>query len=465
MSKPKFKNQYVNAREENRTIIIDYNKILGRDDLEDKSTYVINRRSFYKILDFIADDIDYIIKHNEKLSLTLLSIRLNIYSETEKYNKKMFYDDLLEIVNDESIKETISEFVESSYTLNLDDVKKKNVIKELQLTDEVNKIYLKSAMMMRLLLPVLCDYKMHGKNDTIFLNIFKDCIRSFNDGKENALNKLYKIIFSRIFQTKYSDKVMWRFLKNISLDPHLFTTKVFKSIIKIILPKLEHNTSSISYLDVVIRRKLNFEFTFNHPISYKSIRANNTNDDLDDKDKLEINSSLLRSDEGLLVLNNCSIKREIRLIVKKYNISEEDVETFRKEVGLNTIQEKLLNIYYSNKFEIVCNDTNRIYLILGMIKGLEEQGFRLLPVLLESRLDEFERRVNSRKKLIEKVVSSNKYKKLLKDYVNISNILAKNNSILSLITIKNNKFIHKGEEVNIEMEILSDEILDLLILI
>lgn len=458
--------QNVFCNEDTRDIIIRYDKLLGREDVADKNIYTINRRSYYKILPLIANDINYVISRHEKLIYDMLSIRIRIYGEKESYTELDFYNDLEDIVNDKDLLGIIEEYIDSSYTLNLNCVERRNVNEELQLTDDVNKILLKSSVMMRLLIPILCDYKYHDKKDIIFLNIFKKCIKVFSNDTENALNKLYKIIYSRIFQTKYSDVVIWKYLKNLTSDPQLFTTRVFKSIIKSILPKLENNKSCISFLDVVIRQKLHFEFTYNHPMSFKAIKVTSSDsDDLDEREKMEINSNLLKGDEGILMINRCSIFQEIKEIKKTFNVSHDDIELFKTKTKINSIHFKLLELYYSDKFSIVCDNEEMIYLTLGMYNDLILKGFSLIPKILLSKIDERERRINSRRKLIEKVISSQKYKNVLKKYIPIRNIMDKNNAILSLTTIKNNKFIYDGEELVIEMEILNEELLDLLFLI
>jgi len=389
-------------------------------------------------------------------------------TDKEKYSYMDFYKDIEKLfLNNELLIKVIGDIVEEEYTLNLNEMSKgKNINVELQVTDELNKIYLKSSILMRILIPLLCDF--NGDDDTterLIYDIFTEIIKRFDSNSTSALNKLYKIIYSRVFQTKYSDVVIWTYLKNMSVDLMIIIKRYYKVVIKNIFPKIKHNTSVISYLDVVIKQKLKFLFTYKYPISYKPLRAETTDDDeLSEQERMEIN--LLRNDQGMSIINEMSIIQEISKIKKKYTITDSIIKDFINGRQLNSIQIYLVRIYYSNKITINSNKKDIFYLLYGMKRDLEEMNFSIIPQILDCAIAPNIRKMNNRKKLVEKVVSSEKYIYLLKNYLPIKNILDKNNVILSLMTIKNSKFLNKdNEEIDFSTEHLAEEILDLLLFI
>lgn len=459
---------YASFSETERIISVAFDELFDRDDIAHMNDFKINKRSYYKSLDLITDDLNLILREYNDLAYSLLEIRYSIFSNKDSYTYMDFYQDIERLfLGNEKLLEVISNIVENEYTLNLNENsgdKKINI--ELQVTDELNKIYLKSAILMRILIPILCDFNTDDKTaDTLMYDIFTNIIKRFDNNGESALNKLYKIIYSRVYRTQYSDVVIWTYLKNMSKDLMIIIKEYYRVIIKNIFPKIKHDTSVISYLDVVIKHKLKYLFTYNYPISYKPLRAETTDDEeLSEQERMEIN--LLRTDQGMSIINECSIRQEINRIIKKYNVTKEEIQSFTNGRQLNSVQIHLVKIYYSNKIKINSNKNDIFYLMYGMVKELEEMNFSVIPQILTCSVANNVRKMNNRKKLVEKIVGSEKYEYLLKSYLPIKSILDKNNVILSLMTIKNSKFLDTdGSELDFTTEILAEELLDLLLYI
>jgi hypothetical protein len=461
-------NKYVKFNNQTRTISIAFDKLFNRDDISHMNNFAINKRSYYNCLDLISDDINLVLNRHHDFAYSLLEIRYNMITEKENYTYMNFFQDIERLfLNNEALIQVITDIVDEEYSLNLNKMSEgKNINVELQVTDELNKIYLKSSILMRLLIPLLCDF--NGDDETtesLIYDIFTEIIKKFDGDSTSALNKLYKIIYSRVFQTKYSDVVIWTYLKNMSVDLMIIIKRYYKVVIKNIFPKIKHNTSVISYLDVVVKQKLKFLFTYKYPISYKPLRAETTDDDeLSEQERMEIN--LLRNDQGMSIINEMSIMQEISKIKKKYKVTEQDMKDFINGRQLNSIQIYLIKIYYSNKITINSNKRDIFYLLYGMKRDLEEMNFNIIPEILDCSIAQNVRKMNNRKKLVEKVISSEKYTYLLKNYLPIRNILDKNNVILSLMTIKNSKFMSREkEEIEFSTEHLAEEVLDLLLYI
>lgn len=458
---------YVSFDEQARDINIAFDKLFGRDDISHMNNFSINKRSYYNCLDQISDDLNLVLNKYNDLAYSLLEIRYNMATK-ENYTHMEFYSDIERLfIKNEKLLNVISDIVEEEYDLDLNQASKgKKINIELQVTDNLNKIYLKSSVLMRILIPILCDFNCDDDiNEVLVYDIFKEVIKSFDDGKKNALNKLYKIIYSRVFETKYSDVVIWTYLKNMSTDLMIIVKDYFKVIIKKIFPKLKHNSSVISYLDVVIKQKLKYLFTFKYPISYKPLKAETTDDEeLSEQERMEIN--LLRNDQGNSIINECSIKQEIVKIKKKYNVTDEVMKEFINGRELNSIQIYLVKIYYSNKFKVNSNKNDIFYLLYGMTRELGEMNFSIIPEILSCAIAPNVRKMNNRKKLVDKIIHSDKYSYLLKSYLPIKNILDKNNVILQLMTIKNAKFMNKeNKEVDFSTDHLAEEVLDMLLCI
>jgi hypothetical protein len=459
---------YVTFDEKNRIIKVAFDKLFNREDIAHMNNFIINKRSYYNCLDLISEDINLILNSYTDFAYSLLEIRYNMATKKDKYSYMEFYKDIERLfLENEELIQAISDIVDKEYTLELDeDSNGKKINVELQVTDELNKVYLKSSIMMRLLIPLMCDYNSDDDTkESLIYDIFTEIIKRFDNNSTSALNKLYKIIYSRVYQTKYSDVVIWTYLKNMSVDLQIIIKKYYKVVIKNIFPKIKHDTSVISYLDVVIKQKLKFLFTYKYPISYKPLRAETTDDEeLSEQEKMEIN--LLRNDQGVSIINEMSIMQEIARIKKKYNVTNEVINKFINGRQLNSIQIYLIKIYYSNKFRINSDKRDIFYLLYGMMKDLEEMNFNVIPKILRCSIAQNVRKMNNRKKLVEKIINSEKYTYLLRNYLPITNILDKNNVILSLMTIKNSKFLNdKNEEVEFGTEELAEEVLDLLLYI
>lgn len=440
------KQKYCHYNLEKKFIIIEMDKIFGRPDIAYMNTFKINKRSYYKILHLIEKDYNIIIDNYPEFLLSLLEVK---YANNIEKNTDLVVSKINEIIEDEKLYEFIDKYVEENYTLNLDkyiNVNDKNA--EYAINDDKNKIILKTSMVARLLIPLLCETSLN-ESDVYFL--FTKVMRKFDNDSLHTVQKLYKFIKLRIDRTIYSDKVIWKYLKVHSIDPTIFIRELTKSLTVNIITKLDHNKSAVSYLDVVIKEKVKFAFTYNYPINIKSIKS--SDQEFEEKEKLEIH--MLKHDEGELLLHKVSIEHEVS------NIEIPEEYKYLVEIH-NPYTSKFLSIYYSDKFDsIFATPEQRAKLILKMKAELIERGYEVIPEILTSEIVKNEKRLNNRKKLNEKIISSEKYMDFLHKYKDTLNLIEKNNPILQLITVKNNKFVHNGEEIELPLEELSGEILDL----
>lgn len=463
------KMQYTNHETsfDNRSIIIPFDKLFNRQDVVDFNKITLNRRAYYNQTELIANDYSFLLNDNCPLAYDLLGLLFELKIENDNMSLEQFEKRIEEFIdkNKVNLVDKISNLIEDTYTLDLDGNVASNVNVELQITDAINKVFLKGAILIRFIIPLICLFEKNCDEDIEqikFYRLFTTCFKKFNTTNEPnaAINKLYKLVFSRIIRTKYSDRVIWNYLKNRGLDPATASTEITKNIVLTVIPKTSPNTSIVSFLDVVIREKIKYLFTYNYGLSYKPIRVN-SDKELEDKEKIEIHQ--LKMDEGKHLLNNRSINKECNRIMNTYEITEELIEYIAENI--NSIQLVILQNYYK-RYSINSQDKRtKAILILGLHCKLQEMNMPLLSCVLVSELNTTQKRMSSRKKMVEKIMASDKYIDTLHKYSTILSVLEKNNAIKALIDIRNNYFIFNGEELELPVELFSVEIMRFLSLV
>lgn len=465
------KTEYVSYDQDEKILSIDFNSLLNRTDQNHNGVIKINQRAFYGIMDLVTLDLNDIFKRYEEFALIYNETKFFISLDNRNGNltpKKLMFHLKSRIINDKKLISIIDELIEEEYTLDLDSNKnvKGNVNTELQVTDYINKVLIKGSVLMRLLIPLICildfEKKSNGNPSENFkYNLFYKCIIVFDDNKNNSLNKLEKVIKSRVKRTKYSDVVIWEYLRNLGFDTDIVSRQILKAVTAAIIPKLTRNKSSISYLDVVIKDKLRFIFTYDYPINYKTIKINSDGEGLEEKEKIEIN--LLKADEGVYMLNLCSIKLKVKEFEERYSFSEEQITNMERK--LNGAHKILLSTYF-NKIDIApASKRQKAILSLGMIEDLKDKNFKIFPAILNSTLDDSIKKMN-KKKTIEKITKTKEYEKVLESYVAVLSVIIKQNPIIKMITMKNYRFVDDdNREIDINIDEFAIEVLDLISLI
>ena len=96
---------------------------------------------------------------------------------------------------------------------------------------------------------------------------------------------------------------------------------------------------------------------------------------------------------------------------------------------------------------------------------LDKKIFHLIPKIIYA--EEKATKMNNKKKIIGKLSDSTKYKLLLEKYDSIKNIINNNNFVYDIIIkLKSKQFIDpiSGEEIDIDLDLINEEILDFLFL-
>lgn len=434
-------------------ITVRFDLIFGTDDISHLNVYQIKKRKFYKVLPIVVRDMEYIIHNYEEISPLLLNIRIKTYDDT-KYTDDEFIKDVEGIYKNDEIQSIIEDYIDSTYSISLVSNIPKKINTDLQITDKINKLLLRSAMMIRIVLPIICDYTRAYdiESERLFTQIFKDIIKYTSGNSDVVLNKLNKIISSRIYQTRYSDIVIWNYLKNMSIDMNLLIVEIYNTIIKAIICKIEPNTSTINFLDVVIKNKIDFKFTYNYPIYFKSIKIDQSDDEIDEKDKMEIMIFVSNTDDGEYLINKATVNK----ICDKGCFTKAEINEFKEKYlnnnYMNEVQKYVLKLYYNSTFQFkIATEEQRVILLMIMIKELECQGFVLLNQMMKARILDTNVYTSPRK-ISTKVLRSNEFKKLSKKYLLVQDVFMKDNSLSNLTSFKNYEYELDGKRLEIDYE-------------
>jgi hypothetical protein len=466
-----------------KDIKISFDEIFNQSELSIMNIFMLHKkRNFANIGEKIAETLDYVFRYSPDIAINYLEIKFKIVNEGTNYSEEEFTKNILDKIFTESTISVINDYVESHYNISLDEKTKQteNVNEELQFTDCHAKIILKVSMAMRVVIPLITDYLAEidlRKSENLFLSIFGGLFTIFGEKDIDVLSKLHKLIYSRIISTEYSDKIIWNYLRNINIDPHSLTRSFFKKIIVNIIPKLEDDRNIISFLHVVLKNLIKFQFTVNFPISYKPLNLNQTDSEgLSEFDKLEIN--MVRLDEGTIVIKRSSIAESIQFLKKKLGVSlrEGELEYYKERILINKIQTNLMFLFYAQYVgaynnSLNCNFDEYITLCIMMKKWLDKNNFPVLSKYITAVPDKYmERSTINKKRFIQQLIGSKKYERLFNEKYKfiIPNLIDSGTLIKLIATLKTNKFYHipdfesKDDALCIideRIEAISDEIL------
>ena len=183
--------------------------------------------------------------------------------------------------------------------------------KELQFTNEHSKMLLRISFGIKVLLPLILEYNAAHPGlsyEDIYLKAIEPCFDCDpQSGEIDILNKVFKIIDSRVKGTKYSDKVIWRFISNYSMNSVSMEDDFFRKLLIEIVPKLEYR-GCISFLHVTVKVLLQYQFRYKFPLSYHAVNlidGKSDNTDLSNLERIEFN--LARVDESVGVITEGKI--------------------------------------------------------------------------------------------------------------------------------------------------------------
>ena len=215
---------------------------------------------------------DIFLDEGEKLNdeyviifYNLLNIKSKLMvNDSTSFEKFQEMIDVITDSNDQLLIKAIDKFVEENYALDLDKAtqeakdKKKKINEELQFSDEHARTLLKIAHLFRVMIPIISVYFTYNKSnfakptdlpddsedtedlqfEEINASIFAYLFEKFALNAEALRSKLYKLTYSRVSKTSYSDMRFWAAAKNQGITKETESLEIYKKLLTNAIPKL-----------------------------------------------------------------------------------------------------------------------------------------------------------------------------------------------------------------------------------
>ena len=465
--------QYVKSDDSNvkRLLVFNWEKILRVEgfnqkiidnNLEHINSTLIDQKSYLGILDKIINDYNYMINEYPEFGYKVFAFRSRSINEKEKYDVNNFVYDIAELINDNKFRSVVSSIDDSVYKISLDEDSMKNarkIVEDLRVSDECNKIYLKTGLISRLLIPIINDYVKDYQRYTglsaegmkylfnyLTLIIFNYCCRYISaEFGVNALNKLYKIVDPRVKATQYSNQVIWRFLEGYSIDSDTAVQKFTNKIIRTILPKIDLNRSCVSFLEVVIRNMITSDFRYNFAYTHKTINVSTggEDDDASELDKVALTHyhKSNEMDDAIVIASIHRWVKEKRTLLK---ISDEEVHSGLRNIKtLNEFQIALLNMYYNSIFPTIdkCGPEHLVSLIIILKNKMEKMGMEILPKLLLGKRTDNRYVKNNSGRVTSDIMKSKNYQEVRDKFTYIRDKFDRDAFLFKLVSVNNFDFV------------------------
>lgn len=459
--------------DENNYFRISFDALFGNNVLNVYNDFdLTSKRNFKNLASDILETYNELLLEDGKLRedaevilLAILSAQAKIMTgECGQPSEFLKIIDNICDIGDSTLMRIVDSFVESNYALTLNSTtqedinNKRNVNKELFISDEHAKIYLKISYLSRILIPIISQYFIYNKaafpskkdskyeasvidedvcededenelifdevNGAIFAHIFNKVAGSKE--KANALRrKLYKLTISRVNRTQFSALRYWRVAKNLGITPDTVSLDIYNKLLTNSITKLkcDPELDLVKFFYVVVKNQVDFLFQNKFKNNYQIIddlneKFTTDDDDFSEYDKIEIRAS--RKNEGEAILQRLAIEETLKKlpVILNIPITFEEIRDTERYVHKNVIQEKILNMFLSKYF----NDTATIKhlnsqqystALLCCKKFLENHAFSILPQLIMSKCEKQRDRVGiTGTKITQKIKETKKYRDL-----------------------------------------------------
>ena len=428
-------------------------------DMDDDTTHnffpLHKKRVYQSIMERIVEDLKRVFQEYPDFIESYLRARLLIEDiehicdqegeEGNTDNRESSEQQLIQIISekiigDETLQHFIRDYVDSQYTISIETQRGEE---ELQFKDSYAKLLICVSYMCRLVVPLICLYmeRMDMKKEQdltirVFTEIFKVFSIDENGDEVDLPGKIQRFITSSVENTLYSDKVIWEYLKNITVSAPILALDLFRKIIRDTIPKLDVNRSVVSFLHVVIKGQINYTFIQNIKVTFKpisQIRTEGTENSVNPFTRMEMR--LVSANEMSYIIE----KEAIRGFIDRHKIyfSEEEHEHFMSVISPNMVQMKVIDYYVNGKDRLniqLCNREEYIWLLMITRKFLLDKGFRCLAGMISADVAPKENRKNfNRGKLVGEVIQSRSYCNLLNRFPLVKAKLAENKMLVSFI--------------------------------
>jgi hypothetical protein len=376
----------------------------------------------------------------------------------EKMSEEAFIEAVAEnIIRDEQFQHIIRDRVNREYTITIETKAEKD---ELQFKDSYAKLLVCVASMCRVIAPFVCAY-MEGvgmkKEATLSVRLFTEVFNVFDvDEHGEAVDlsaKVARFISSAVENTIYSDKVIWEYLRNLSVTPQSLAVDLFRKAVRDTIPKMDVNKSVVAFLYVVIKQQIHFTFTQNIKVTFKpisSIRTEGGDGNVSPFTRMEMR--LVASNEMTWAIEKEAIKNFIEK--HRRTVSADELEYYEQVIKPNPFQLKMVSYAVNSDERInvqLCNRSEYAALVAIAVRMMERKKMLIMPRLITAIPKPKETRRNmNRSKLISDVMLSNSYQNLLDRFPLVRSRLDDSRTIVGLVgDVMNTTFepiLHYGEE-------------------
>jgi hypothetical protein len=495
---------------------IAFDKIFKQGPIHVYNLFEMNsKRNFRNLTNSILETYEELFlnekgKFDESYAMILFDI-LNIKSKlmVDETNFESFLEmlDRLTDSNEGLLLTTIGNFVDKNYALELDKSTtqakedKKKVNEELQFSDAHAKNLLKVSYLFRFMIPVISVYFTYNKSlfakneeevqseefedmkfDEINASIFKHLFEKMVKGHKALRNKLYKLAFSRVSKTSYSDKRFWSTAKNQGITKETVTLDIYKKLMVNAIPKLsiKADKNIVSFFSSVINNQIDFLFQNKFKYKYTSLGDTSekyTDDENESSEYERLEIQMLRKDEGMFIIRKLNIEQVLKTIPNKFgvDVTEDEIKTEMMMMNRHTVQEKIISMltfkYFKDKSAIKFLTFDQYTLLnIAVRKYLEKHKFVFLPQILTAKCEKHKERTNiSGKRIRPLIQDSKKYKELFASkYRNFSEDIEKPLSSIIGTTYSSVFTDNDGKELfdsTVKVAKIADELLDLAYLI
>ena len=452
-------------------------------DLEDEKHdfFQISRKRVYlSILDRIVDDLKFVCREYrsadddyenfmERYAAAKIAVGEGEQGESEE-SLIDFIDEF--IVQDEVLQHLIRDRVNREYTITIET--NSNGSEELQFKDSYAKLLICSSMMCRIAIPLICAFMERNdvkKETDLTVRCFTSIFGVFSVDEHGDFvdlpSKLNCFIGSAVENTQYSDKVIWGFLENLSINDRTLTMDLFRKIVRDTLPKLDINRSVVSFFHVVIRQQIMFTFTQNVKINFRPIspiRTENSDGGVSPFTRMEMR--LVATDEMQYVMEKEAIRALVERVRRKHH--QDEHEYYLRNVAANSIQIRIVSAF-ANSFDrvnvMLCNREEYVWLLMETRAWLLQRNMKHLAAILIAGVAPREeqpipKKGFSRSKIIGEVLQSKAYENIISRFPLIQDRIEDSKTIVSIIgDLVSTKFVAKaayGEQLTKAAESLVD---------
>ena len=464
------------------TITIPFDEIFNRDIAFLNNFHLNKKRAYCNIIDIIVESNNKILSEDKDNSIIFNYLTVKYHLDAQKFKTtKEFVDFMYKTIVDDNFKQIIIDYVEKNYTFDLDSVQVKQSSKfkdGLQFTDSHNKILFQISTSMKFLIPLILHnaYLNVPENLGEYLLVCFDPLFEIFSGNVDLINKLYESVYSRVIVTRYSDRPFWYYTEVLGMNIESLTEELCKKLIHDLIPKYTFDKNPISLNHVAIIKNIEYAFRFNFPLNYKSMNLTEPSNDnnVSDFDKLSVNTA--RINEAEMIINKVNIRKTIKSICKKFNVSvtKEELQFYAKDFKINKLQKNLLFLFFASYFGSAealyyCNLNEYVTLLVIMKKILSQNNFHYLNEVMTSKVQNINEKKSLNKKNYTKIIESEKYNQIINEKYSDTfwNIMDSNLILKFVATLMNNTFTkndyfeseENGEIIEISEDIISEELL------